>query len=144
MISVRDIVSKVELFLRKVLEECGFDSLVISRDGYFFYRGEQYLYYADALALVEAYPEVFDSNFSAWEKMFKSAICKAVDDARDAFFKKSPDALVCIEKDYSQVLFSPRGTWEEDDIEEKADLFEVLKETLDEVWEGMCSWCFVK
>jgi len=129
VIDEKEVVGRVEEFLRKVLEEENASGMVISKDGYFIFlddSNENYLAFVDTKDLVDSYPKVFDSMFNGVERLFSDAICAAVEDVRKAYFEKYPSALLYLNRE--GICLTPCGDWKVS--EEKESLFEIVKEVI--------------
>lgn len=128
MINERDVVERVERFLRQVAEKVGASGVVISKDGYFFYfdGSDEPAWYEDTKRIVDENPDIFNSMLSSVERLFSDAICAAVEDVRKAYFQKYPNALLYLNG--RGILVTRNGNW--DEAENKDGLFEIVREVL--------------
>lgn len=129
MIDERTFVERVEQFLKEVAKKHGSNGIVISTDGYFFYRGnnnDDYVYYPDTNSVADSNPDIFNSMLSSVERLFSDAICAAVEDVRKAYFKKYPSALLYLNG--RGIMVTKNGDW--NNAEVKETLFEIVKEVL--------------
>lgn len=125
MVDEREIVGKIEDFLVSSANSINSNCLLIDSRGYFFlFDDDRCEFFENTYVLGDSFPHILDSMLTSWQKLFKSAIYEAVEDAKKAFFQKYPDAIIAIYPN-GEIYVTYNGDWNSSDrVEGLYKLFE--------------------
>ena len=130
MVDEKEIVSKIEEFLVSSANSLNSNCLLVDSRGYFFLFEDdenKCEYFEDTHSLGEHFPHILDSMLTSWQRLFKSAIYEAVEDARKAFFDKYPNAIIAVYPN-GEIFVTYSGDWSNSN--RVAGLYELFEEVI--------------